>query len=710
MGKYTVGKFIPSWKHEKAQTITFIITEDCNLRCKYCYITHKSSNNIMSFDTAKKFIDYILTVNVNRSEAVIIEFIGGEPFIEIDLLDQICDYFKIASFKQNNDWYWNYRINICTNGVNYSDERVQKFIKKNMGKISVSITLDGTKEKHDLQRVFPNGSGSYDIIKKNIPLWISQFGGSTKVTFASDDLIYLKDSIISLWNDGITKVAANVVFENVWKDGDDLLFEKQLVDLADYILDNKLYDKYYCTLFDENIGGYNTIEDLNRPHCGAGKMIAIGPNGKLYPCMRYKDYSLNNKKEWVIGTVYDGIDMEKVRPFVTAMNKLQSDDECINCEVASGCSYCQAFNYDEADTPTNFSRVKYICKMHKARVRANNYYFSQLFNRYGIEKEDKKKEHKSLYFLLSDDYITYCQNENKSINKNMMEEKIIIDGLKYAYQNFFNPVFIHSKNYKFNNIKEYEKYHIQHIVPAKFYKEASQLRDCIFVFDKNDLDIPIYNLHKCYLNIDSTDIINLSMYVSKLFKKANYVCVNILNLNSSFDQNVYREQLITIKNQLVERIIKLGYKQEINLITDIANLKTHSNCKVGDRSFALAPDGNLYVCAAYYNLGIEHNIGNVIEGINNLKNQHLYKNNYNPLCNICDAYQCTNCKYLNEIITNEVNVSPSFQCKKSCIERDISRQYEIETGHESILPSINYKDPIAAFIKNVDALVGYYTY
>lgn len=87
------------------------------------------------------------------------------------------------------------------NGVNYSDVKVQNFIKKNYGKIYISITLDGTKEKHDMQRVFPNGEGSYDIIRKNVDLWLKQFIGNTKVTFASDDLSLLR---IVLYSCGMT--------------------------------------------------------------------------------------------------------------------------------------------------------------------------------------------------------------------------------------------------------------------------------------------------------------------------------------------------------------------------------------------------------------------------------------------------------------------------------------------------------------------------
>lgn len=157
---YLIGSGIDSWKSGSAQSITFIVTEDCNLRCKYCYISHKSSNKKMDLETAREFIDYILNADINYAPAVIIEFIGGEPLIEIELVDKISDYFKLSAYDLNHPWYWNYRISISTNGVNYSTEEVQNYINKNKNKISLGITLDGTKEKHDLQRVFPDGSGS----------------------------------------------------------------------------------------------------------------------------------------------------------------------------------------------------------------------------------------------------------------------------------------------------------------------------------------------------------------------------------------------------------------------------------------------------------------------------------------------------------------------------------------------------------------------
>ena len=82
---YTIGKQVESWKGNTAQSLTFIVTADCNLRCKYCYITHKSSNKRMSFEVARKFIDYVLNSPIHKQEAVILDFIGGEQCIRPNL-------------------------------------------------------------------------------------------------------------------------------------------------------------------------------------------------------------------------------------------------------------------------------------------------------------------------------------------------------------------------------------------------------------------------------------------------------------------------------------------------------------------------------------------------------------------------------------------------------------------------------------------------
>jgi uncharacterized protein len=67
----------------------------------------------MTFPIAKRAIDFILSNEaIFKEEGVIWDFIGGEPFLEIDLLDQICDYIKVQLFKLNHHWFNNYRFNI----------------------------------------------------------------------------------------------------------------------------------------------------------------------------------------------------------------------------------------------------------------------------------------------------------------------------------------------------------------------------------------------------------------------------------------------------------------------------------------------------------------------------------------------------------------------------------------------------------------------
>lgn len=377
------------WKAGNAKEITFIVTKDCQLACKYCYLIGKNSNERMSWDTAKKAIDYILdNENEFKEESVVWDFIGGEPFLEIELIDKICDYIKLEMYRRNHHWFNSYRFSFATNGINYNESHVQAYIQKNITHLSIGITIDGTELLHDMNRVYKNsGKGSYKDVVKNIPLWLKQFPqGATKVTISSDNIPYIKDSVLHLFDLGIHDVNINCVFENVWKEGDDLKLEEELIRLADAIIDNKLYENNTCSFFWEEMGKpLDRIRDNNN-WCGAGKMLSIDASGKFYPCTRFAQYSLRSKQAWIIGNIQEGINKNKLRPFLTLDRSTQSTEECMNCEVASGCAWCQGENYDAAESATIFQRSTAICKMHKARVRANNYYWNKLYRKLELEE------------------------------------------------------------------------------------------------------------------------------------------------------------------------------------------------------------------------------------------------------------------------------------------------------------------------------------
>lgn len=393
-----IKKEAESWQSGIAKSITFIVTKDCQLACKYCYLVGKNEKERMSWDVAKKAIDYILNHEKEyQEESVVWDFIGGEPFLEIDLIDHICDYIKKELFRRNHHWFNSYRFSFSTNGINYDSDKVQHFITKNKSHLSIGITIDGTKAKHDLNRIWKGSGterGSYDDVVRNIPLWLKQFPhGGTKVTISSADIPYIKESVIHLYSLGIHEVNINCVFEDVWHEGDDALFEDQLLQLADEIIDNGYYQENTCSFFSEHIGKPMDRQLENENWCGAGRMLSIDAAGNFYPCTRFAQYSLRNKKALTIGNINDGIDSNRLRPFLTLDRCTQSSEECLNCEIASGCAWCQGENYDAADTPTIYQRSTAICKMHKARVRANNYYWNKLYRK--LEKEGRRESYEN---------------------------------------------------------------------------------------------------------------------------------------------------------------------------------------------------------------------------------------------------------------------------------------------------------------------------
>lgn len=391
------------WKDGIAKDITFIVTKDCQLACKYCYLVGKNTKERMSFETAKKAIDYILSHEYDEwfsTQSVVFDFIGGEPFLEIDLIDKICDYLKKEMYACGHHWFDSYRFNFTTNGINFHEKKIQDFIEKNKAHIRVTITIDGTELKHDMNRVYKNsGRGSYKDVVRNIPLYLKLFpDAATKVTISSTDIPYITESVLHLFDLGIHEVNINCVFENVWKEGDDKLFEDQLFKLADTMIDNDLYKENICSFFSEEIGKPLDPVMENGNWCGAGNMLSIDAAGNFYPCTRFAQYSLREKKPIMIGNIETGINKNIIRPFLALTRNSQSTDECFNCEIARGCAWCQGENYDAADTPTIYQRSTAICKMHKARVRANNYYWNKLYRKLELEGQREEFENSKKMF------------------------------------------------------------------------------------------------------------------------------------------------------------------------------------------------------------------------------------------------------------------------------------------------------------------------
>lgn len=669
-----MGRLPSAYKDGNAQSITFCVTEECNLRCKYCYMVHKNNFHRMSLETAKKAVDYFLDMEP-KEPAVIWEFIGGEPTLEMELIDQISDYIKVQMYVKNHPWFNSYVFSLCTNGILYDTEAVQSYIEKNKAHVSFAITIDGTKEKHDLQRVRLDGSGSYDAVVKNIPLWLKQFPGSTtKVTFASDDLKYLKDSIIHLWDMGLNIIPANVVFEDVWKDGDDQIFEQQLCELADYVINNKIWEDHSVRFFDPTVGFPLGKKAKSHNLCGTGKMIAVDTEGKLYSCLRFIDFcnSQNDAKPpLVAGNITDGLD-ENIRSIVrSATIDILNDEACAECPVASGCFSCTACNYDYSKTGSVFMRTKFHCLMQKAQVRASEYFWGKLA-RVVDEVTPRELERMAsfdaegwrldgaryLYFVTSDSITPHCMYESNSKSDLKMPQSILLDGLDYAHKHSMIPVFLGDPG---DTLPDYEARTLHMVIapPKENQKARSVVEKCIPLLTAADYMVKTDSA-TCVFRCNSEDIVRLDEIIESL--STQYLRINIVkgDLINWDDATLAEYQHIVAK-------MHLKYETKNVSINIFDENNFYYDCVAGKNEFALAPNGEFYICPGFYFKEPENSIGNIKTGIDTTELGILNRSK-SPKCRDCSVKKCSRCALGGKLENLMLNIPAKMVCESAKIE------------------------------------------
>lgn len=383
---------------DQVLTLTFQVTEGCCMACSYCY-QHNKSHNRMNFATAKQIIDNLLNndecYNTKEVNGLIIEFIGGEPLLEIDLITQICDYFFQEAIKLQHRFLRHIRISISSNGLLYFQEKVQKFIRKYRDYLSLTISIDGNKELHDACRFDLEGRGTYDrAIAAALDLRKFQGGNiETKMTISPDNVQYLFDAVKNLINLDYQIIFLNCVYEEGWTLQHATTLYYQLKQIADWLFETDAFKKYYISMFNEDFFRPMSPEDNNN-WCGGvcNGMLSFDYKGDAYPCIRYMGSSLNGKQiPYSIGSVsglFQTPEEKERRDVLTAITRRsQSTDECFNCRIASGCGLCSGYNYECFGTPNR--RATYICWMHKARSLANAYYYNKGYKLLGEDKRLK---------------------------------------------------------------------------------------------------------------------------------------------------------------------------------------------------------------------------------------------------------------------------------------------------------------------------------
>lgn len=299
--------------------LTLLVTEDCNLRCRYCFEENKRPTR-MSFEVAKVIIDKYLMRDEGPA-AVSIDFCGGEPLLAFELIKKIFEY-TITSGPWNNK----FRFSLGTNGTIMTEEMKKWFIKYPC--FQMSISLDGTKEVHDYNR-----SGSYDTLIKNIAFF-RQYNQTVKMTISSFTIPRLADCVIHIHELGM-KPEANVVFEDVWGNAEKKsklldIYTRELDKLVKFYLQNPelVVPRMLSHPIEVLVSGIEY--GLEEKFCGSGKyMCAVMPNGEEYPCHRFSP--LGSKTP-----------IHKIEPD----QKIVGPKKCIECSIRRLCHSCLGANYE----------------------------------------------------------------------------------------------------------------------------------------------------------------------------------------------------------------------------------------------------------------------------------------------------------------------------------------------------------------------------
>lgn len=155
------------------------VASRCNLNCTYCYVYNKGDDSylkqpkIMDSKTVKKLLNNILDhCSKNDLEKFLIVFHGGEPLLTgVEFyINFVKDYENI--FKNSNKTI---DFVMQTNGVLLDENNLN--ILKSLN-IHIGISLDGTIESNNRNRIFHNGKGSYKEIINGFKLTKKIYGNN----------------------------------------------------------------------------------------------------------------------------------------------------------------------------------------------------------------------------------------------------------------------------------------------------------------------------------------------------------------------------------------------------------------------------------------------------------------------------------------------------------------------------------------------------
>ena len=304
---------------------------------------------------------------------------------------------------------------------------------------------------------------------------------------------------------------------------------------------------------------------------------------------------------------------------------------------------------------------------------------------------------KYLVILLDDSSTSFCHYDNRSEHKLISVENLkeaIFFGMKenlmiqFVYPDYPLPQ---------EHLSFIESIDHSNIVSSK--NKDIENADVVIINSLDEFkDVDLQSGKVYTLRITKTDINKVPAVLSS--KPAIYQRLNLVvtDIDTCAEKELfnYKKMLRDLSKWYIQHLYSNNQLQ-INVLSDRIMLDKMNNCEAGHENITLAPNGNFYVCPAFYYENENDSIGDLRNGIY-IPNSQLYKIEYAPICRICDAYQCKRCIWLNRKTTLEVNTPSHEQCVSAHLERNASKELlddmqKLDFFTDKSIAELSYLDP-----------------
>ena len=340
------------------------VAHTCNLNCAYCFASqgkYHGDRAVMSFEVGKQAFDYLIK-NSGTRRNLEVDFFGGEPLMNFDVVKQLVAYARQIEKEHNK----NFRFTLTTNGLLIDDDVID-FANKEMS--NVVLSLDGRKEIHDRYRVDYSGKGSWDRIVPKFQQLVEAREGKNyymRGTFTHRNPDFLND-IKQMLDLGFNELSMEPVVcapgDPAELTEDDLpIVLDQYEKLAELMLERNNQGKpftFYHYMIDLT-GGPCIYKRISG--CGSGtEYMAVTPWGDLYPCHQFV-----GDEKFRLGDVWTGVTNTEIQGEFAACN-VYAHEECKDCWARLYCSGgCAANAYHSTGSVTGV--YEYGCKLFKKRM------------------------------------------------------------------------------------------------------------------------------------------------------------------------------------------------------------------------------------------------------------------------------------------------------------------------------------------------------